>query len=53
MFDQIIIVVDKEKTDRQIVFIKDCIIEFVEVFEYTHHGQYLNLDITEFKFLQS
>ena len=52
MFDQIIIVIDKEKTDKQIVFLKEGIIEYVEVFESKHHNQYLNLDITEYKFLQ-
>jgi hypothetical protein len=48
-FDQIIInVVNNNFT--QIVFIKDCIILFVEPFESKHHNEYLNLDITEFQF---
>jgi hypothetical protein len=53
MFDKIIITIDNEKTDRMITFLKDGIIEFHEVFESIHHNEYLNLDITEYKFIQN
>ena len=52
MFDQIIITIDKELTDKYITFIKDGVIEYHGIFEHKYHSKYLNLDITEFKFKQ-
>ena len=51
MFDQIIITIDSERTDKFITFLKEGIIEFHEVFVPKYHNEYLNLDITEFKFI--
>jgi hypothetical protein len=51
MFEEIIIIV-KNNEFYQIVFIQDCIILHVEHYEREHHSQYLNLDITKFRFLQ-
>jgi hypothetical protein len=53
MFTKIIIIIDQNKTDKQIVFINNGFIEYVEVFEPKYHNQYINLDITEYEFLQS
>jgi hypothetical protein len=46
---EIIINVQDDKL-TQIVFLINGFIEFVEPFEIKHHSQYLNLDITVFKF---
>jgi hypothetical protein len=51
MFDEIIINV-RNNEFNQIVFIKDCVIEYVGPYEPKYHSEYLNLDITIFKFLQ-
>ena len=52
MFDKIIITIDSERTDKFITFLKEGIIEFHEVFVPKYHNEYLNLDITEFKFIR-
>ena len=51
MFDEILITV-RDNSFNQIAFINNGIIEFVEPYEMKYHMEYLNLDITEFKFLQ-
>jgi hypothetical protein len=51
MFDEILITV-RNNQFHQIAFINNGTIEFVEPYEMKHHMEYLNMDITEFKFLQ-
>lgn len=51
MFDEIKIIETLGKTDKQIVFISNGFIEYVEVYE-NSHNEWIDFSIVEYIFLQ-